>query len=79
MTIKMNGRLLRIDPNKVCGVGRRKDTNRLCFGMYNRDLVYIDLPTNITSEGIDKIMKTLAQALENDWKIVDLDAVLKEL
>lgn len=75
MTIKMNERLLKVDPNNVCGVGIVKN-KKLGFGMYNRSTIQMDLPNNITPEGIDKILKTIAQALENGSKIVDLDAVL---
>ena len=67
MTIKMNGHLLRVDPNNVCGIGVLKN-NKLGFGMYNRSTVQMDLPNNITPEGIDRILKTIAQALENDLK-----------
>ena len=75
MTIKMNKRLLRIDPNNVCSIGILKNY-KLGFGTYDRVSVQMDLPNNITPEGIDKILKTIAQALENGSKIVDLDTVL---
>lgn len=78
MTIKMNKHLLKINPNNICGVDINKNNNQLRFGTYSRQIMCMEFPVNITQEGIDTILKTIAQALENDWNIVDLDAVLKE-